>query len=58
MIIQSYKAYQDFNGVETEQAKKTKKQRKTNFPKEQVRNPDLYKPVLENNNHTQIMCEM
>ena len=24
MIIQSYKAYQDFNGVETEQAKKTK----------------------------------
>ena len=49
MIIQSYKFYEDYIEFYTKQEENTKitERRKTSFPKEQVKNADLYKPVLK-----------
>ena len=49
MIIQSYKVYEDYIEFNIKQAENIKitERRKTSFPKEKMKNPGLYKPVLK-----------
>ena len=49
IICKYYKVYEDYVEFDTEKAEDTKsaERQNTSFPKEQVKNPELYKP--ENN---------